>query len=397
MGTAKQLIPALVEAEPLTWDRAYSKNMRPIRGYPDYWRITDSISYIDGPPSLGQQYTKDLFTWQARILRDDNGDLSETLEVTNLGDYLEPSSSTVNGETVYKYKYNSNIETYSYTHTDPIDSVSLEFDQSGRRLIAFESMGDVHLIWYDPNAQMEVVTNFGPGVTPHIVTDSYHRTAPSISSERLLFYIKTSTKQLVYRKQLDRYQIEYTLPDAPSDIVELFEVSKNLYGGLTTLFCYENVSGDLVTGSFTARAEADVIKLGTDGNLSDEGKFSVVSGTIPSFVLKLGLIGQEATDSSSFVISSGTISSFDIASTELFLSEQTDTASFGVSSGTVSSFNIREPIVRTEEQTDSSTFLTTSGTLSEFELRVAVLSLSSEAESSTFSVSSGTLTTFTLG
>src|SRR5690554_2053224 len=265
MSTAKQLISSFVDAPPLYWDRSYVQNMREIRGYPNWWRIRDDVAYIDGPPNEGEQYTRDLYVWSVEIVKDeDTGENTNKLELYDLDNTLEESTSVVNGETVYRWKYREQEPELTYEHTDVIDSVSLEFDQLGRRLIAFESAGDVFLIWYDPVISTITVTNWGEGYTPFIVTDTYRRTGGSADSERLLFYVDNTTKQIVYRRQNDRYQTAYTLPAAPSDVVEILKVSKNLYGGLTVLYCYDDGTGDLKTGSFTARAAEDVVHVNTD-------------------------------------------------------------------------------------------------------------------------------------
>src|SRR5690606_6423249 len=99
----------------------------------------------------------------------------------------------------------------------------------------------------DPLTSTMVVSNFGAGYNPQVVTDTYRRTGGSADSERLLFYVDNTTKQIVYRRQDDRYQTVYTLPAAPADVVELLKVSKNLYGGLTVLYCYDDGTGELVT------------------------------------------------------------------------------------------------------------------------------------------------------
>src|SRR5690554_415311 len=214
--------------------------------------IRDDVAYIDGPPNEGEQYTRDLYVWSVEIVKDeDTGENTNKLELYDLDNTLEETTEVVNGETVYYWKYREQEPELSYEHTDVIDSVSLEFDQLGRRLIAFESAGDVFLIWHDPVPGTMVVTNWGSGYTPQIVTDTYRRTGGSADSERLLFYVDNTSKQIVYRRQNDRYQVAYALPSAPADIVELLKVSKNIYGGLTVLYCYDDGTGRLKTGSLT--------------------------------------------------------------------------------------------------------------------------------------------------
>lgn len=400
MSTAKQLISAFVDAPPLYWDRSYVQNMRKIRGYPNWWRIRDDIAYIDGPIAQGGQYAEELYPWQATIVEDENGNLTDTFELRNLRSALTVSSEEVDGETVYSYKYTNIPADYSYTHTAPIDSISLEFDQSGRRLVAFESAGNIYFMWYDPQVGMQVVTNFGAGYTPYIVTDNYYRTASSIISERLLFYVKDSTKQIVYRKQNDRYQTEYTLPSAPSDVVEILKVSKNLYGGLTVLYCYEDVSGDLVTGSFTARPAPDTVETATDrgGYREDVPVFISGSANLPAFELKVSVINPEDTVEQLTLIGSGSASltNFLIKNTEVQKSAEDSQLMLTTGSGTVTNFSVQLAQQLLEASETQEVFTTGTVTMSNFLVKVALIPFDAE-DSVTFQGSSGTITNFSLG
>ena len=400
MGTAKQLIPTFVDAQPLYWDRSYAKNMRPIRGYPDWWRIIDTEAFIDGPVTQGGQYVDDLYIWKAEILRDDNFDLTDTFGTSNLRERLTSSSSIVDGQTVYKYKYLFSEPDFSYTHTDVVDSISLEFDQSGRRLIAFESTGNVYFYWFDSQAGATVTSNFGEGYNPVIVTDSYDRTSTSITSERLLFYVDNATKQIVYRRQLDRFQTVYTLPAAPSDVVELIKVSKNIYGGLTVLYCYDDGAGGLLTGSFTATDGVDRLNVGTDGRLVEEASLYAGAGTILSFGLKDAVISTNPVDDSSILAYGlGSILNFDVRSSEVMLQEQTSTDTLAAGTGSVLNFNIKDVRILTEEQKDNTAMVPTasSGAILNFNIKDVLIQLSNELESATVSASIGTLLNFNLG
>lgn len=399
MTTALELVPALVDAAPIYWDRTYVKDMRPVRGYPNYWRITDTVAFIDGPMSQGGQYAEELYPWQAMIVEDENGNLTDTFELRNLRSALAVSSEEVDGETVYSYKYTNIPADYSYTHTAPIDSISLEFDQSGRRLVAFESAGNIDFMWYDPQVGMQVVTNFGAGYTPHIVTDNYYRTASSIISERLLFYVKDSTKQIVYRKQNDRYQTEYTLPSAPSDVVEILKVSKNLYGGLTVLYCYES-GGELVTGSFTARPATDTVETATDrgGYREDVPVFISGSASIPAFELKVSVINPEDTVEQLTVMGSGSVSltNFLVKDTEVQRSAEDSVVSLTTGSGTVTNFSVKLAQQLLEASETQEVLTTGTVTMSNFLVKVALIAFDAE-DSVTFQGSSGTITNFSLG
>src|SRR5690554_2588102 len=220
--TAKRLVAGLHDAAPVFWDRAYSKYMRQVVGYPNYWRITDDVAFIDGPPETGQQYTRELFTWKAEIRKDDFNELTDTIDLFNISNNWETWQKTEPDNSItYYYKYVPKPAEETYAHTHNIDNVSLEFDQSGRFIIAFESNAEVYLWWYDPQPQQFTTTKFADGRTPHIVTDTYARTYGSAASERLLFYVNGTTNQIEYRRQLDRYNVAYQLPNAPADVVEI--------------------------------------------------------------------------------------------------------------------------------------------------------------------------------
>src|SRR5690554_710587 len=393
MSTAKQLISAFVDAPPLYWDRSYVQNMREIRGYPNWWRIRDDVAYIDGPPNEGEQYTKDLYVWSVEIVKDeDTGENTNKLELYDLDNTLEESTSVVNGETVYRWKYREQEPELTYEHTDVIDSVSLEFDQSGRRMVAFESMGDVFLIWYDSQASATVVTNWGAGYTPQIVTDSYIRTGGTTGSTRILFYVDNATKQIVYRLQDDRFGVVYTMPSAPGDIVEILKVSKNLYGGLTVLYCYEDSPGSLKTGSFTARSAEDQVEVGTDG-FQDIDTVAVKAGTIVgmSIGIKEGLITAGERNSLALSSQGLVFTDFLILTKEINLPPKEDSISLNSGDLLFSNFLIKSVVRVFEDQRDAVELASDSLTMPTFTIAEALISteaydsISLEATSITFS------------
>src|SRR5690554_297548 len=401
MSTAKQLISAFVDAPPLYWDRSYVQNMREIRGYPNWWRIRDDVAYIDGPPNEGEQYTRDLYVWSVEIVKDeDTGENTNKLELYDLDNTLEETTEVVNGETVYRWKYREQEPELTYEHTDVIDSVSLEFDQLGRRLIAFESAGDVFLIWYDPLPGTMVVTNWGAGYTPQIVTDTYRRTGGSADSERLLFYVDNTTKQIVYRRQNDRYQTAYALPSAPSDVVEILKVSKNIYGGLTVLYCYDDGLGNLETGSFTASVGPNTHGIGADDNIVDNFILST-EGSLPYFSLKKAAVRTFDTSKSELYESSGAVLLFELKDSRINLSGGVSTSSFQSNSADVLQFSLdveRVPVSFTAEPS-SSALSQDDAQITSFELRVArtPVFLDGGEDSVQFSQQSGTVTNFSLG
>lgn len=368
-NTPKQLVPAYLDSRPASWRWDYVRNLRPVRGYPNWWRIVDNVAYIDGPPTEGEQYTRDLYVWKVSILQDAAGNNTDTLELYNLVELLDSTERVLpNGDTEYRYKYSDIPPVLTYQHTDVIDSVSLEFDQLGRRLIAFESAGDVFLIWYDSALGSMAVTNWGQGKTPHIVTDTYRRTGDSADSERLLFYVDNATNQMVYRKQLDRYQTAYQLPSSPSDVVEILKVSKNLYGGLTVLYVYEDTPGSLLTGSYTARSAPDTVTLNTDGTFEpSEAEVSVVSSSLETLSIVEGLVGSSAESSSEVSVEGYTIA-LSVRSNEIDLRGTSDSASVSPSFGGLSNLEIKSSVITTDVQNDFAAVSTTSGNLSKLEI-----------------------------
>jgi hypothetical protein len=401
MGTARQLIPTFVDAQPLYWDRSYVQNMRSIRGYPNWWRIRDDESYIDGPVTEGDQYTRDLYIWRADIVKDEQGANTDTIELYNLIESLTRTDEVIDGETVYSYKYTNVLPSLSYVHTDVIDSVSLEFDQIGRRTIAFESMGDVFLIWFDSLAGSTVTTNWGAGYTPQIVTDSYTRTGSAADSTRILFYIDASTNQIVYRLQADRFGVVYTLPNAPQAVVEILKVSKNLYGGLTVLYVYDDTTGELVTGSFTALDGTDRLRIGSDGNDVSRNLMTPSFSELTLFSLKEAVVSTSAqVNLNNLQFTSGAITNFELRPAQVFLNTQTSTAvPLSSASGSVTNFFLKSAVVSAGTQTSNATPLTYgTGTVTNFVLKETLISLNPQSSTAvTLSSTSGSLTTFTLG
>lgn len=395
-NTPKQLVPAYLDSKPASWRQDYVRNLRPVRGYPNWWRIVDNVAHIDGPPTEGAQYTRDLYVWKASVLQDAADNNTDTLELYNLVELLDSGERTLpNGDTEYRYKYSDVPPALTYQHTDVIDSVSVEFDQLGRRMVAFESMGDVFLIWYDTQASDTVVTNFGAGYNPQIVTDTYLRLGGPAASARILFYVDNTTKQVVYRLQDDRFGVVYTLPNAPSDVVEILKVSKNLYGGLTVLYVYEDSPGNLTTGSFTARDAVDVVNIGTDGNQKSRGELSATSGYVSSFLLVVRLKEAVVTNTAALAPATGTISDFKLGNNRL--EGGVSRATLSSSTGTVSDFSLKGQ--RTLYETgDAAELESLTGEVTDFFLKETLIELSSYGvEEAELTAVTGQVTDFLLG
>jgi len=261
----------------------------------------------------------------------------------------------------------------------------------------------VFLIWYDPLPGTMVVTNWGAGYTPQIVTDTYRRTGGSADSERLLFYVDDATKQIVYRRQADRYGVVYNLPSAPSEIVEILKVSKNLYGGLTVLYVYESSPGHLSTGSFTARNLASGVEVGSDNNQVSSTAIKPVDGSITSFNLEHALVSVNAVNSSVLKPATGTIRDFQLQAANRDFDLGLSSATMTVNTGTVTpDFELRVAIthVPLSAENDLATLSINTGTiLPNFELRVArtPIYLGERVSAASLSATSGAMTTFSLG
>ena len=231
-----------------------------------------------------------------------------------------------------------------------------------------------------------------------IVTDTYRRTGGSADSERLLFYVDNTTKQIVYRKQLDRFTIEYTLPDAPQDVVELIKVSKNIYGGITALYCYDDGAGGLLTGSFTAMPGVDTVAIGTDNGLFSSLSLIPTIGTVANFLLKQGSVPFSSKDEGNLVPSTASIIDFVLRLNIVNLQEQTSSGSMTLGTGTVSDFSLKSVINNLEEQTSNGLLAATTATVLTFLIKTTVIEISQYGiESAELVPTSGTIISFTLG
>lgn len=397
MSSSLQLIPAYFDSKPVDWRREYVKNMRQVRGYPTYWCIRDDEAYIDGPPSEGAFYTKEHFAWKVEIVKDAQGNNSSEIALYNLDEFLDTTKTSEAGDTVYSYQQTHAGPVLTYEHTEVVDSVSLEFDQNGRRIIAFEAGGEVYLIWYDSQAQRVVTTAIGAGRTPQIVTTTYRRTGGAGDSERLLFYVDGNTQQIVYRRQLDRYGSVYNLPVVSGGVVELLKVSKNLYGGLTAVYATEVSAGVLQTGSFTARDFAGGVNLGTDGTPIDVAVPVAYAGIPVAFNLRPALVTFTSTSTVGISASSGTVLGFKVVSKIIERSAVPDTTQFLASAGTVPVFEIKSVQRLLTAPTEQGTQLPNLGAVPTFNINLTLIEMLDNPETIQITSTTGSVNTFTIG
>lgn len=94
-----------------------------------------------------------------------------------------------------------------------VAQITLTFDQLGRPLVFYKlSDNGIKLYWFDPVLGENTISVFGQGNYPTAIFD--YPTRPSESfTDAVMFYIGTDS-QVKYRKQRDRFAVEYAIPDA---------------------------------------------------------------------------------------------------------------------------------------------------------------------------------------
>lgn len=100
------------------------------------------------------------------------------------------------------------------------------FDQNMRVLVAYQ-LGDdstspaqrtAYLYWYDNTIPGFTTINIGACVSPFLTFD-YHVDSSLAGAEALLFYIRSGV--VYYRRQADRFTIEYTFGNLPASKTRL--------------------------------------------------------------------------------------------------------------------------------------------------------------------------------
>jgi len=265
--TSHLLFPAEVQADYRLLYRQNIENMRPLREDERYWRFVDHFDFIDGPPEIGEVYTKENITWRVALKGGPSGDNS-TIYVTKLGE-----------------RDSENVSQDIYTHTAAIDAVSLEFDQNGRLLILFESLGEIFLYWYDPLEEQTVLKSFGFGRTPVACTDNYWRLGGSAASERFMFFVEDPSRKIVAYRQLDRYDVKYVInPEDSREVLELLQVSKTLDGGLAVVAAVQEVDGSVVQVVWVSRENgANSKHVNSDRDIWSAATMQLSSGAVSQF------------------------------------------------------------------------------------------------------------------
>lgn len=100
-----------------------------------------------------------------------------------------------------------------FSESATIVQITLTFDQLGRPLVFYKTdTNDIKLYWFDPVLSQNTISVFGQGNYPTAIFD--YPTKPGQSfTDAVMFYIGTDT-QVKYRKQRDRFAVEYGIPGA---------------------------------------------------------------------------------------------------------------------------------------------------------------------------------------
>lgn len=370
MSSAMQLSFQKVQGLPKIWYSPYVENMRQLRDYPDYWRFIDTKSWTSGPDVLEGSFPLTEQLWRAEV----DGNTVNIFRETN---------GTA-----------GSVQT-SFTHTEEVLSVSLEFDQLGRRMVAFEDdQGKVLLDWYDPVQAQQVMTEIEEGVTPHIAsTRNYKRGSSTADSERILFYIKTSTKQVVYRKQTERFLMEHTLPSAPQDVQELLVVGKDLLGGLTVVGVYEDPTDGIKAYSWTAINDLSDVVIDDDRYMIEDPNFSVeeVRATI-SYVFSFVEIPEQEEPVLTFGVDSVTTTlTYADSQVDLDIGADDNFIDFSASVGGTTLL-YQDATVELEEQTEPVIDFAVDAATITLTYQFALLELEAEEPNTTFAVPNVTIT-----
>lgn len=98
-----------------------------------------------------------------------------------------------------------------FAEAGTITEIALTFDQLGRPLVFYKLINnDLKVYWFDPVLGANTITTIGQGSSPVAIFDFPTDTSQSFT-DAVIFYIGTDT-QVKYRKQRDRYAVEYGVP-----------------------------------------------------------------------------------------------------------------------------------------------------------------------------------------
>lgn len=348
MGTARELLYDTVYGDDAVLYKDYLQASRPIRGYPNFFRLRDDVSFVDGPQNFGQRYLPEDIIWRAEVLGDKR--------------------------TIYVVREDNSPFSLTYVHNADVDNVSLEFDQNGRLMFAFESEGRIFLRWFDPIPADTVTFEIGEGITPRLATDNYNRTTGAAGSERFLFYIREGN--LYARRQSDRYTIEYLCYDFSGNAVELLEARPTLYGNFCAVVAERaalgvratSVSTEDIQPSFLSRASIDIDSISID-SVALRDVTPVIRGTdragidIDSInvntvsVVNKAVIVSSETDKASIFLDSLSVNDVALRNVFVDVSSETDNASIYIDSLSSTTPVIKPALVLIEREDNASIYL----------------------------------------
>lgn len=372
--TSHLLFPAEVQADFRLLYRPYIENMRPLREDDRYWRFVDHFDFIDGPPDLGTGYTADNITWEVTISEDGSG-MSQI--------WLHRVGATED----YTYLL--------YSHPQKIDAVALEFDQSGRQIVVFESQQQIYLYWYDAQAAKDTLTLLGPGITPIACTNTYYRLGGAGDSERFVFFVDPSTQSVCGYRQSDRYTVKYSVKATESyEVLELLQCSKRLTGELTIVAAVRETDGSVSQKLWSYRAFGDsAIALGTDGDFRSNIKLVPQSADM-SFALKEVINVFDCLDTASLNTKSVDLV-FDLRSSinTLPVVEQTPLIPTSASI----SFELKQSVITYGSNNETVALIPASSSITDFILKVSKITEQAAELPNTLVPVSATLSIFELG
>ena len=88
-----------------------------------------------------------------------------------------------------------------------ITAIAGAFDQNMNPAVAYVQGGVLKLYWYDSLEEEQVITEFGPGITPKICMDDKRASQTLLGNNDVIFcYVRDDV--LYARTQRDRYEVE---------------------------------------------------------------------------------------------------------------------------------------------------------------------------------------------
>lgn len=245
--TAARTTPPLTQGDYQLLYRPYQELMRPVRETELFWRQTDKVSFASCR-RLGSTRANPQVDKYRAIINPEN-----------------PSQLIVQNQTVPTVD-----PVLVLSHTKEVIALGLEFDQTARPLLVFEDVDhDIWLYWYDSLAGQQVVTGFGSGRTPVMVTDSHDHYGTTVDTQRYVLYLRNSDNKLIIRKQHERYVTAHEFDQVGSgNLLEILQAGKCWTGEITVIGIYEE-SGVISQRTLSFLNDGIDYCLGTDDEIKE--------------------------------------------------------------------------------------------------------------------------------